>query len=742
MAHSIMLGKATVHEMLSNAGRELVKNVEHLRIRLKDIKSATFNFSIGKESNRDYIAYYRAKLKCFDREYLPSSITKNKSQPPKRLYIVRIELFQRPDDAMFYRNVEIASSCKHQNIQPLLGFCDEGSHRILVYKYYSYREKLPVCLVSRNLTWEQRLEVCLNIGQGLHYLHYEMEDQNTVIYNNLSIDNIVLDDNWGAQILGFDSSVFLPPNQDEVVLDLDLRSTFDHRHYYYKDPEYLGSFKTRRESDVYSFGVVMSQILFGYSIDEIFRNIKNYMGDKGKLKKKICPKLWEENGENNSFLPKGPNEDSLDMYLEIMYECLAPTHDQRSTMKVVVMKLEKAISLQCTIKSTNQLETTIGYLHKPRIRKPTPNTDGSPAFMIEADWENHKDNFRMSYEDIKSATQNFRPQNYVGGGGFGGVYKGEIARGNGHQTIVAKRLDTRLGQGEQQYYNELQILCEYKHANVIGLVGYNNETRERIIVYEHASRGSLDRYLNDSRLTWKKRLNICIDVASGLAFLHGDAETGQEVVIHRDIKTQNILLFDDWKAKVGDFGLSLITTLYKDKNYIIDHACGTKGYVDPVYEKTRFLTIESDIYSFGVVLFEILCGRSTYSINKNEGLFLDFVKHSFEEGKQDEMVFEVIKKQIMPKSLTTFQMIAYRCLHDDRKKRPTAKEVLAQLKMALEYQSKKLLHYYENGIINYLVLFLIYTQEENNLQEPDVMDLSGKLEDINLKLSSSLNQTA
>ncbi|GJW01886.1 kinase RLK-Pelle-LRR-I-1 family protein [Tanacetum coccineum] len=306
--------------------------------------------------------------------------------------------------------------------------------------------------------------------------------------------------------------------------------------------------------------------------------------------------------------------------------------------------------------------------------------------------ENYKDTFRILYGDIELATENFSRHNYVGGGGFGGVYKGEIARGNGQQAIVAKRLDTRFGQGEEQYYNELQILCRYKHANVIGLVGYSNETRERIIVYEHASRGSLDRYLNDARLTWKKRLNICIDVASGLAFLHGDAGTGQEVVIHRDIKTPNILLFDDWKAKVGDFGLSLITTVYEGKNYIIDHACGTRGYVDPVYEKTRFLTIESDIYSFGVVLFEILCGRSIYPINKNEGLFLDSVKHGFEEGKQDEMVFEAIKKEIVPKSLTTFQMIAYRCLRDDRKKRPTAKEVLAQLKMALEYQGFDFIH--------------------------------------------------
>ncbi|PWA93886.1 protein kinase-like domain-containing protein [Artemisia annua] len=343
--------------------RDMVKNVEHLRVRFKDIESALSVFSsnfVGNIVSTDkYISYRGAKLKCFDREYLPSAITKNKSQTPKRLYTVQILFFDTPSDAsdvsyenMFYGNVEIASSCKHQNIQPLLGFCDEGSQRILVYRYHSDREQLLACLKSRNLTWEQRLKICLNIAQGLHYLHYEMEDQKIVIYNNLSIDNIVLDDNWGAQIVGFESSVFLPPNQDKVVIDP--KSIFVNRNYCYEDPKYLGSFKTRRESDVYSFGVVMSEILFGYSINELIYKMKNYMGeplvqrwsDKGKIKKQICPKLREENGENNSFLPKGPNEDSLDTYLEIMYKCLAPTHDQRPTMKVVITKLEKAISLQ------------------------------------------------------------------------------------------------------------------------------------------------------------------------------------------------------------------------------------------------------------------------------------------------------------------------------------------------------------------------------------------------------------
>ncbi|GKF15107.1 protein kinase-like domain, concanavalin A-like lectin/glucanase domain protein, partial [Tanacetum coccineum] len=279
--------------------------------------------------------------------------------------------------------------------------------------------------------------------------------------------------------------------------------------------------------------------------------------------------------------------------------------------------------------------------------------------------ENHKDPLRISFEDIKLATQDFSHENDIGGGGFGRVYKGRLphVNGNGNYTIVAKQLDTSHGQGNQQFYSERRILYEYKHENVIDLLGYCNETHEKIIVYEHASRGSLDNYLNDVGLTWRKRLQICIDVATGLAFLHGGGQE-QNVVIHRDIKTANILLFDDWKAKVADFGLSLISAINEDTNYIIDHGCGTKGYCDPLYGKSGFLTIESDIYSFGVVLFEILFGRSTYAIYKQKKRFLhSLIKDYFAEGKQDELVFEALKEQIVPTSLSIFQKIAYQCLH-------------------------------------------------------------------------------
>ncbi|KAJ0510798.1 putative protein kinase RLK-Pelle-LRR-I-1 family [Helianthus annuus] len=316
----------------------------------------------------------------------------------------------------------------------------------------------------------------------------------------------------------------------------------------------------------------------------------------------------------------------------------------------------------------------------------------------------------MLLEDIKRATQNFHDDNFIGGGGFGKVYKGNLQEGDGFKTIVAKRLDTRFGQGEQQFFSELQILLDYKHENVIGLVGYCDENDEKVLIYEYLSRGSLNRYLNDTSLTWVKRLNICIDVARALDFLHGGVGK-QAKVIHRDIKTENILLNNDWKAELADFGLSLICSINQETDYIIDHVCGTRGYVDPLYRQSGFLTIESDIYSFGVVLFEILCGRSTLAIHKHEGYYIpDFIKNSFEEGKHAEVVFEQIREQIVPKSLTTFQEIAYQCLHLEREKRPTTKEVLVELKKALEFQ----------------------LNSEVSVIETQVVELSSELNDMNM----------
>ncbi|GJT06706.1 kinase-like domain, phloem protein 2-like protein [Tanacetum coccineum] len=299
--------------------------------------------------------------------------------------------------------------------------------------------------------------------------------------------------------------------------------------------------------------------------------------------------------------------------------------------------------------------------------------------------ENHKDNLKLSLQNIKLATQAFSQENIIAHGGFWNVYKG-VTQAHGPNVIAAKRLERKSAEGEAEFMTELEILMEYKHENVINLVGYCDEEDEKIIVYKFASRGSLDKYLSDDCLTWVIRLKICIDVAIGLEFLHGTVSS-PEMVIHRDINSSNILLLDDWKAKISDFGLSLVCPTNQDVDYVMDNVRGTSGYRDPLCSKTGFLTKESDIFSLGAVLFDILCGKLSSEKLDDEYLYLPFLaKYHYHLGKLDKLVFEGIKEQIVPQSYITFTRISLQCLHHRRERRPTAHEVVIQLKKALEFQ--------------------------------------------------------
>ncbi|XP_071719509.1 putative receptor-like protein kinase At5g39000 [Rutidosis leptorrhynchoides] len=182
-----------------------------------------------------------------------------------------------------------------------------------------------------------------------------------------------------------------------------------------------------------------------------------------------------------------------------------------------------------------------------------------------------------------------------------------------------------------------------------------------------------------------KRLEICIDIASGLEFLHGGLLRREEV-IHGDITSSNVLLMEDWTAKITSFGHSMISPINQELDYIIGDPTGTMAYCDPLYIETKISKKMSDIYSFGVVLFEILCGLPVYAYHNNQPLIY-LVKHHYEGGKLDELMFKGIKEKIGPQSLDTFSRIVCKCIDDDdREKRPTATQVLVELKEALDFQ--------------------------------------------------------
>ncbi|MFS7928123.1 putative protein kinase RLK-Pelle-CrRLK1L-1 family [Helianthus anomalus] len=279
----------------------------------------------------------------------------------------------------------------------------------------------------------------------------------------------------------------------------------------------------------------------------------------------------------------------------------------------------------------------------------------------------------IQLEEITSATNNFDHTNCIGGGGFGKVYKGEVSHSKGRSMAAIKRLDPRHGQGTPEFLKEITMLSDYKHENVISLLGFCCQGSEMILVYEHASRGSLDRHLNSPHLTWSQRIKICLDAANGLRYLHDPRGTHRRLV-HCDVKTSNILLDEQWNGKH-----SVIVTI----------ASGTPGYVDPYYEMTHTLTKESDVYSFGVVLFEVLCGTlcCTYSKGRVQQDLVPWWIESYKKKKLYDIIFKDPTIQPLDQStLEIFSDIAYRCLNESREDRPTMDEVVIALTTALRHK--------------------------------------------------------
>ncbi|KAJ9537577.1 hypothetical protein OSB04_030310 [Centaurea solstitialis] len=224
---------------------------------------------------------------------------------------------------------------------------------------------------------------------------------------------------------------------------------------------------------------------------------------------------------------------------------------------------------------------------------------------------------KIQQEEIRSATDDFADNKVIGVGGFGKVYKGEISRSRGRSMVAFKRLDGRLGKGNLEFRKEIMMLFRYTHENLVSLLGYCDEGGGKILVYEYGSRGSLDRYLSVTAIAWTQRLKICLGVSSGLSYRLAPNES-QQRVIHRDIKSANILLDENWKAKVSDFGLSKIGPTNQPHTAVVFNVEGTIGYLDPLYLDVGALTKESDVYSFGVVLFETLYGRLCFEYSNRK----------------------------------------------------------------------------------------------------------------------------
>ncbi|KAK7286952.1 hypothetical protein RJT34_22326 [Clitoria ternatea] len=323
-------------------------------------------------------------------------------------------------------------------------------------------------------------------------------------------------------------------------------------------------------------------------------------------------------------------------------------------------------------------------------------------------YEEKGHNLRVfSFTELKRATNDFSRVLKIGEGGFGSVFKGSIkpVDGNGDSVLVAiKRLNKDALQGHKQWLTEVQFLGVVEHPNLVKLIGYcaldGERGIQRLLVYEYMPNRSLEFHLFNKAydpLPWKTRLEIALGAAQGLSYLHQELEVQ---VIYRDFKSSNVLLDENFKPKLSDFGLAREGPVAGD-THVSTAVMGTYGYAAPDYIETGHLTAKSDVWSFGVVLYEILTGRRSMERNrpKSEQKLLEWLKQYPPDSKKFDMIIDQrLEGQYSIHGTRKIAKLADHCLRRSAKDRPTMSQVVERLKQIIEDSDEEEQHAAEKSI--------------------------------------------
>lgn len=284
---------------------------------------------------------------------------------------------------------------------------------------------------------------------------------------------------------------------------------------------------------------------------------------------------------------------------------------------------------------------------------------------------------QFSYKDLQRATKGFREK--LGFGGFGAVYRGTLA----NRTVVAVKQLEGIEQGEKQFRMEVATISSTHHLNLVRLIGFCSEGRHRLLVYEFMKNGSLDSFLFSSessgKLDWEVRFNIALGTARGITYLH---EECRDCIVHCDIKPENILLDENYNAKVSDFGLAKLVNPKDHRYRTLTSVRGTRGYLAPEWLANLPITSKSDVYSYGMVLLEIISGRRNFDVSEDTGRkkFSVWAYEEFDRGN----IRSIMDKRLMEQEVDAEQLaravqVSFWCIQEQPAQRPSMGKVVQML---------------------------------------------------------------
>ncbi|CDP04303.1 unnamed protein product [Coffea canephora] len=369
--------------------------------------------------------------------------------------------------------------------------------------------------------------------------------------------------------------------------------------------------------------------------------------------------------------------DGADLYVRVPYSELDKKKDTKAVTAVIVVaaSLFIAVSLYFCWKWWTK--------HKGKDQDDQVSLF-EPAYNVENMVSKTGDRAKLeelplyAYETLAKATDNFEQCNELGKGGFGQVYKGKLLDG---QEIAVKRLSNTSGQGIEEFMNEVVVISKLQHRNLVRLLGCCAEREEKMLVYEYMANKSLDFHLFDSDkpsvLDWKKRVTIVDGIGRGLLYLHRDSRLK---IIHRDLKASNILLDEELRPKISDFGLARIFGGNEDQANT-RRVVGTYGYIAPEYAMEGMFSEKSDVYSFGVLLLEIVTGRrnSNFYYHENELSLLGYAWKLWNEKEAVKLIDAAMFVPGIEKEVLRYVHAGLLCVQEFAKDRPDISAVLSML---------------------------------------------------------------